>query len=55
MTEYEQAELAKLRLVIDAAMRNGDDTIRVCTRGNDPHASITIKAYVLAKLIKENK
>lgn len=54
LDDYERKELAKLRTVMKAAGENGaNDSIVIETTGHDPHARVTIKAYVFEKFIKE--
>jgi hypothetical protein len=54
MSDYEAEEFKKLQLVVQAALCHGctDDTIEIKTRGFNPHASVTIKAYVLQKFLR---
>lgn len=54
---YEEEQIGKVWTVIKAALQNpssrGD--VRIETSGHEPHASITIPAYVLEKFLTRPK
>lgn len=51
---YEEEQLAKFKLVIDAACQNPTchQDVEIKTSGYEPSASVKIPAYILKKLVK---
>lgn len=52
MNDYTTKEFEKVMTVVEAALQNpGQGDIEIRTRGFNPSASVTVKAYVLKKFL----
>ncbi len=57
MSDYEQEEFEKVLTVVRAALQNNNsgDEIEICTKGHNPSARASVKAYVFQKFLKPPK